>query len=149
RPVDDLDAVLDGWAAAGSGEGLAALLAGLDEPGPAVRLTVPALDVGWDDSLKDVLEGMGMTAPFSGADFSGVTKAADLEIQDVVQKAVLTIDEEGTEAAAATAVVVGESSAPLEEEELVLDAPFALVAYHHSSRAPLVVGWIGDPTQTR
>ena len=37
----------------------------------------------------------------------------------------------------------------LGEQELVLDAPFLVVAYERSTLAPLVVGWIGDPTQTR
>ena len=114
-----------------------------------MQLTVPAVDIDWADSLKEVLEGMGMTSPFEDADLSGITEGTDLVVQDVVQKAVLTIDEEGMEAAAATAVMADVTSAELEQEELVLDSPFVLVAYHRDSRAALVLGWIGDPTQTR
>jgi len=53
------------------------------------------------------------------------------------------------EAAAATAVIVAETSAQLPDQELVLDSPFLCVAYERATLAPLVVGWIGDPTQTR
>lgn len=151
QPVDDLDALLDGWAEAADDPqaGLAALLTALDETGPSVQLTVPAVDIDWSGSLKDVLAGMGMTAPFEDADFSGITEGTDLVVETVVQKAVLTIDEEGMEAAAATAVGVGATAAELEPKELVLDSPFVLVAYHRDSHAPLVMSWIGDPTQTR
>ena len=91
-----------------------------------------------------------MVDAFTGsADFSGVTAEASLMITNVLQKAVITIDEEGMEAAAATAVVVGEASAPVIPNELILDAPFLFVAYETATLAPLVLGWIGDPTQTR
>ena len=140
--------MLDAWAE--DSAGLSALLSGLEDSEASTQLTVPAFDIDWDASLKEILEGLGMTEAFSGsADFSGITGAADLRITDVVQKAVITIDEQGMEAAAATAVMVGETSAPVLEQELVLDSPFLFVASERETRAPLVVGWIGDPTQTR
>ena len=83
------------------------------------------------------------------ADFSRITASERLAITSVVQKAVITVDENGMEAAAATAVGVGAVSAPVDVQELVLDAPFLYVAYERSTLAPLVLGWIGDPTQTR
>eukprot|EP01135_Chromosphaera_perkinsii_P010472 Nk52_evm1s2134 gene=Nk52_evmTU1s2134 len=83
------------------------------------------------------------------ADFSGVTRQEPLYLREVLQKAVLMIDEEGMEAAAATAVVADTESAEIPEQELLLDSPFLVVAYERSTRAPLVVGWVGDPTQTR
>ena len=156
RPAQDLDTVLEGWAdaaaepGAGSSAGLGALLRGLEDSNATTRLTLPAFDISWEASVKELLQELGMTDAFSGAaDFSGVTDATQLMITEVLQKAVITVDEEGMEAAAATAVIVGETSAPVMEHELVLDQPFLLVAYHRSTLAPLVVGWIGDPTRTR
>ena len=148
QPAAEVAEVLDAWAE--DSAGLSALLSGLEDSEASTQLTVPAFDIDWDASLKEILEGLGMTEAFGGsADFSGITGAADLRITDVVQKAVITIDEQGMEAAAATAVMVGETSLPVLEQELLLDSPFLFVAYERETRAPLVVGWIGDPTQTR
>lgn len=151
QPVQDVASVLEGWSASATdeGAGLGAMLAGLEQ-GSATMLTLPAFDIGWQASLVGTLQELGMVDAFSGtADFSGVTGEADLAITEVLQKAVLTVDEEGMEAAAATAVIAGETSAPAEPKELVLDEPFLYVAYERTTRAPLVAGWIGDPTQTR
>ncbi len=150
QPREDLDAVLDAWsgAAADGGAHLAAVLVGLEASETITRLTVPALDIGWEDSLVSVLEELGMPAAFGeGADFSGITAEGGLMITEVLQKAVLTLDEHGMEAAAATAVAAEAGSAEILEQELVLDSPFLVVAYERSTQAPLVVGWIGDPTQ--
>ncbi|GAA4529511.1 serpin family protein [Brachybacterium paraconglomeratum] len=152
QPVGELAEVLDVWAEAAPepGSGLAALLSGLEASQAATQLTVPAFDIAWESSLKGTLESLGMTDAFgSGADFSGITGAPDLVIDEVVQKAVITIDEQGMEAAAATAVIMTETSAQMPDQELVLDSPFLFIAYERTSLAPLVVGWIGDPTQTR
>jgi len=152
QPVGGLDELLDAWAegAAGPDSGLQALLTGLQQSRATVQLSVPVFDIGWGDSLRETLEALGMADAFSAAaDFSGVTGERDLVIDDVLQKAVLTIDEEGMEAAAATAVIVAETSAQIPEQELVLDSPFLVVAFERSTLAPLVLGWIGDPTQTR
>lgn len=129
--------------------GLGALLAGLEESSASTQLSVPTFDISWESSLKELLEELGITDAFTpAADFSGVTGAADLMIDEVVQKAVITVDENGMEAAAATAVIVGETSAQVPERELVLASPFLVVAYERTTLAPLVVGWIGDPTTT-
>src|SRR5690625_6381139 len=84
-------------------------------------------------------------------DWSSDVCSSDLEllISEVIQKAVITVDEEGMEAAAATAAMLDTTSAAADPKELVLDAPFLFVAYETSTRAPLVLGWIGDPAQTR
>ncbi|WP_299304172.1 serpin family protein [uncultured Brachybacterium sp.] len=152
QPIGGLAEVLDAWAEAASeqGSGLAALLSGLEDSHASTQLTVPAFDIGWDSSLKGTLESLGMTDAFSSAaDFSGITGTAELVIDEVLQKAVITIDEQGMEAAAATAVIMAETSAQIPDHELVLDAPFLFLAYERSTLAPLVVGWIGDPTETR
>ena len=143
---------MDAWAerADDPAAGLGALLAGLEDSSDQVDLALPPLDIGWDSSLVALLQELGMDAPFSdAADFSGITASESLVIGDVLQKAVLTVDENGMEAAAATALVMEATSAPVEPKQLIADRPFLLVAYERSSLAPLVVGRIGDPTQTR
>ncbi|MGO1199834.1 MAG: serpin family protein [Dermabacteraceae bacterium] len=151
QPTSDLAEVLASWSGS-SGDpstGLGALLAGLEESSASTQLSVPTFDISWESSLKELLEELGITDAFTpAADFSGVTGAADLMIDEVVQKAVITVDENGMEAAAATAVIVGETSAQVPERELVLASPFLVVAYERTTLAPLVVGWIGDPTTT-
>lgn len=153
QPVADVPAVLDAWADAaadgveGAGGGLSAVLDGVQNSDP-VELILPAFDIEWGGSLKEILEGLGMELAFGAADFSGITAEEELHISDVVQKAVITVDSEGMEAAAATAAGFA-ASAPAEPNELVLDSPFLFVAYETSTLAPLVLGWIGDPSQTR
>lgn len=152
QPVADVGSVLDAWADAADDPraGLGALLDGLEGEKAAVELTFPSFDIDWDASLTEILEGLGMTDAFTAAaDFSGITTQEKLAISAVLQKAVITVDKEGMEAAAATAVGAGALSAPADVHELVLDSPFLFVAYEKATRAPLVLGWIGDPTQTR
>ena len=115
-----------------------------------VDLSLPAFDIEWQTSLAALLQGLGMELAFTdGADFSGITTQEQLLISDVVHKAVITVDAEGMEAAAATAAGMEEAAAPEDPKELVLDSPFLFIAYETSTLAPLVLGWIGDPTQTR
>ena len=152
QPATDVPTVLEAWAEAADdpSAGLGAVLDGLATADETVELTLPAFDIGWEDSLSALLADLGMTEAFSGdADFSGITTDETLLISEVIQKAVITVDEEGMEAAAATAVGMDATSVPTEPKEMVLDAPFLFVAYETAALAPLVLGWIGDPAQTR
>lgn len=68
-----------------------------------VTLTMPQFEFDSEFSLKDTLAGMGMPVAFAeSADFSGMTGKRELLISDVIHKAFVAVDEEGTEAAAAT-----------------------------------------------
>src|SRR5699024_5380476 len=123
RPVADPAAVLEGWAgsAEDAGGGLAALLGGREESTATVELAVPGFDIEWDEELTSPLTELGMADAFSAdADFSGITASERLAITSVMHKAVITVDENGMEAAAATAVGVGAVSAPVDVKELVL-----------------------------
>jgi serine protease inhibitor len=82
---------------------------------------MPKLDFESTLDLKQLLMGMGMTDAFGDADFSGISEGGGLFISDAIHKANITVDEEGTEAAAVTAVVMAESM--LETAELELTAP--------------------------
>ena len=96
-----------------------------------LRLKMPKFKVESQFKLNKVLEDMGMPNAFSGsaADFSGMDghKCGDdpgcLVISDVFHKAFVSVDEKGTEAAAATAVAMATSSRP-EPQPVVIDRPF-------------------------
>ena len=106
---------------------LAAVVGGLHDAG--VHLHLPKFRYeGATFSLKDTLAGLGMRLAFTGdADFSGITTADRLQILDVFHRAFLAVDEKGTEAAAATAVVAGKTAAPDEHHEVVVDRPFVFL----------------------
>lgn len=83
------------------------------------------------------------------ADFSGMTAGGrkDLMIQDVIHEAFIAVDEDGTEAAAATAVVMGLTSAPLVTAQLTVDRPFLFAIRDDATGAALFMGRVLDPTQ--
>jgi serpin B len=104
-------------------------------------------------SLRPALEALGMAAPFSDAraDFSGMAKPGGpkLFIADVFHKAFVAVDEKGTEAAAATAVLMEVTSIPppVEEKEFIADHPFLFVIRDAHSGSILFLGRVSDPTK--
>ena len=110
-------------------------------------LTMPRFEFDSDFSLKDTLAGMGMPVAFTeNADFSGMTGKRDLLISDVVHKAFVSVDEAGTEAAAATAVIVGATSAPVDRPVAVtIDRPFIFLIRDIDTGAILFVGRVINP----
>jgi serpin B len=109
-------------------------------------LTLPKFEFEAPLGLKDVLQNLGMTDAFTPfvADFSGIDGTRDLVITDVLHKGFVSIDEKGTEAAAATAVVVGTTSVP-EPATLVVDRPFVFFIRDRPTGAILFVGRVLDP----
>jgi serpin B len=90
-----------------------------------VKLTMPKFTFESSFGLKEVLSKMGMPVAFtSDADFSGMDGNTDLYISDVVHKAFIAVDETGTEAAAATGVIMSASAAPVTTTIVTLDRPF-------------------------
>jgi serpin B len=111
-----------------------------------VALTMPRFEFESEFSLKDTLEDMGMPTAFSGAaDFSGMTGSPDLSISEVIHKAFVSVDEEGTEAAAATAVIMGETAMPAEPAEVTIDRPFIFLIRDIETGAILFVGRVVNP----
>ena len=83
------------------------------------------------------------------ADFSGMSETEALMISDVFHKAFVKVDEEGTEAAAATAVVMALTSAPMEEPEPIeirVDKPFIFLIWDFQTRNILFVGRVLNPS---
>jgi serpin B len=112
-----------------------------------VALTMPQFEFDSDFSLKDTLAGMGMPIAFSGdADFSGMTGNRELFISDVVHKAFVSVDEAGTEAAAATAVIDAGASPPEEHPvQVTIDRPFIFLIRDIETGAILFVGRVLNP----
>jgi len=79
-----------------------------------VQATIPKFKIEGSYSLKDQLSRLGMKQVFSSeADLSGIDGRKDLEVSDVIHKAVIEVNEEGSEAAAATAITVHTMSLPM------------------------------------
>jgi serpin B len=113
-----------------------------------VGLTMPKFEFRTQAGLNPALRALGMTSAFSPglADFSGMTTAENLFISDVIHEAYIAVDEEGTEAAAATAVVMRATSAPLESVQLTIDRPFMFALRDLQTGALLFLGRVMDPS---
>lgn len=96
--------------------------------------------------LKEMLIGMGMTDAFSsGADFSGISKRSGLLIQDVFHKATVTVNEEGTVAAAATVVAMPTGRFSDTPKEFTVNRPFIFLIRDIQTGAILFIGRILNP----
>ena len=111
-----------------------------------VTLTMPKFEFESSFGLKEALAEMGMPVAFSeSADFSGMTGNRDLFIADVVHKAFVSVDEAGTEAAAATAVVMAMTAVPDTPVEVTVDHPFIFLIRDIETDTILFVGRIVNP----
>jgi serpin B len=132
-------------------EKLDGLLHGL--AGREVVVTFPKFKAESSMELSDVLSGMGMAPAFSdGADFSGMNGGREpLKISDVTHKATIDTNEEGTEAAAATAVNVTLAAAPqhfeIPKPEFRADHPFLFLIRDTRSGSVLFLGRLADPAK--
>jgi len=117
----------------------------------AVDLTMPKFEFEAEFGLKAALQELGMVESFIAppgagtADFSGITEGQELYVQDVVHKSFIKVDEQGTEAAAATAVILGLTSLP-QPATVTLDRPFLFIIKHRSSGELLFIGQVTDPS---
>ena len=111
-----------------------------------VSLAMPKFEFRTSASLAPVLAQLGMETAFDArnADFSGMTGATDLFLSDVVHEAFISVDEVGTEAAAATGSIMQVVSMPA-LAELVIDRPFLFFIMEHSTGAALFLGMVMDP----
>jgi serpin B len=108
-----------------------------------VALSLPRFSVHSKLNGKDALEALGMTDAFdSNADFSGMDGTRGLTIRDVVQQATVSVDERGTEAAAATGVVMQTSIS--KHETLTIDGPFLFLIRDKATGAVLFLGRVVD-----
>lgn len=113
----------------------------------SVRVKMPKFKIEGQFELGDTLTGLGMTDAFDPdlADFSGMNGKRDLYIGSVIHKSFVNVDEQGTEAAAATAVIMEVASAPMEMIDLTIDRPFLFLIRDVTTNATLFVGRVAAP----
>ena len=123
--------------------GLGGLLAGAATHQVTVSLPRFRLEAAFD--LIPALERLGITEAFGGdADFGGITGAEPLQIGAVAHKAYIDVDERGTEAAAATVVMIRTRAAvrPLQPVTMVVDRPFLFAIIDTSTSLPVFLGQV-------
>lgn len=110
----------------------------------AVELELPKFELTSQFSASKHLAKLGVKTPFTrSADFSGMTSDEELLIDDVLHKAYVSVDEKGTEAAAASAVAMRATSLRADEpqyEKVTVDRPFLFVIRHRETDTVLFVG---------
>jgi serpin B len=106
-----------------------------------IGIMLPKFKLEWKKNLNDQLKALGMGVAYSdiGADFSRMSPGKQLVITDVIQKTFVDVNEEGTEAAAATSVGVGPTSAPA---VMRVDRPFIFAIRERLSGTILFIGKI-------
>jgi serpin B len=112
----------------------------------SVVVTLPRFEFESEKALKEPLSALGMSGAFAPtADFSGIAGGAEpLWLFDVYHKAFVAVDEQGTEAAAATAVVAGTDSVkPV--AEATFDRPFVFAIFDDPTGQILFLGQLADP----
>jgi serpin B len=110
-----------------------------------VKIWLPRFELSGDFELSPALRELGMPSAFGGADFSGMTSGGGLALSAVIHQAWLKVDEQGTEAAAATAVVVTRSARP-REFVFRADHPFLFLIRDQQTGAVLFMGRMVGPT---
>jgi serpin B len=113
-----------------------------------VALTMPRFEFESGFSLKEALSAMSMPDAFlyKVADFSGMDGTRELFIGQVIHKAFVSVDEAGTEAAAASAMVGPGAAPPEEAVEVTVDRPFIFLIRDIETGAILFVGRVVDPS---
>lgn len=104
-----------------------------------VPLCLPKFEVESDIRLKESIKALGYESIFdTTADFGNINHLTPLWVDDIMQKAVVKIDEEGAEGAAATLTIMDTSAGP--DASMIFDRPFIFAIYERSSGAILFVG---------
>lgn len=118
-------------------------------PEQEVALVLPQFEFRTQAGLRGALQALGMRTAFDAesADFSAMSTEEPLYISDVVHEAYIAVDEEGTEAAAATAVVMRAAGLPAQPVELIIDRPFIFALRDLDTGALLFLGRVTDPTK--
>jgi serpin B len=129
------------------GDRLGAITAVLEDR--RVKLSLPRFGIETKVDLAEVLTAMGMPLAFDAgrADFTGITPVDDLCISAVIHQANIDLDEEGTEAAAATGVIAGVTSMPPEPVPMTVDRPFLFALRDVETGAILFLGRVVEPAE--
>ncbi|HVM72321.1 MAG TPA: serpin family protein [Anaerolineales bacterium] len=148
-PVQMVIIMPDGGKFAGFQSGLNAaqldtILSGMS--GSPLDLAMPKFKIEAVFDLKNTLASLGMPDAFNDkADFSGMDGKKDLYISDILHKAYVNVDENGTEAAAATGVAVGVMAMPAQSQKVTIDHPFLFLLYDPQTNTILFMGRVMNP----
>lgn len=146
-PKNDVESFLSSWTTENRVEWTDSFATRLGD------IQIPKFQLEYDIFLNDVLMELGMQQSFgSEADFGKLVEEVKdgLYVSEVKQKTYLSVDENGTEAAAVTSIGVDEVSAPLEQEEpfeFIADKPFFFTIRDTEADILLFTGKIANPTQ--
>ena len=127
------------------------LLTLLDNPktGMGGRVGLPKFTFDYELSMNDTLKHLGLQRAFSSemADFSSMAYSThgNICIGDVLHKTHISVDEEGTKAAAATKVEIVEECAAMEEWSVILDRPFVFMILDRETKLPVFMGVVTNP----
>lgn len=104
----------------------------------------PKFETEYEKNLNDILKAMGMASAFDGvnANFSDINSETDLYISEVMHKANITVNEEGSEAAAVTSVAVVDSAPP----SFMVNRPFVYLIRERISGTVLFMGMMNNPS---
>ena len=127
--------------------GLADILAALAPS--SLQLGLPTFSFSSAFDIGEQLSSLGMPDAFDPdrADFSGITGGRDLYISKVLHQAFVAVDEKGTEAAAATSVIMGPTSIQLPDLTVTVDRPFLFILSDLQTQQILFFGRVVDPTR--
>ena len=110
-------------------------------------VAVPRFKMTVGKKLPEVLQAMGMNLAFTpSADFTGISPVRPLFVSVVIHKAYIGVDEEGTEAAAATVVVATCGSTPPSQKMFVADHPFVFLIRDKVTGSILFLGRLAIPS---
>jgi serpin B len=129
-----------------SGKSFAKIAAALENAD--VNLTLPRFKIETKSDLSATLAKVGMPLAFDpgSADFSGITTQEKLYIAKVIHQADISVDEKGTEASAATAVVMAAGAMPGGPVTMHVDRPFIFALRDTNTGAILFLGRVVDPS---
>ncbi|MBL8750681.1 MAG: serpin family protein [Planctomycetes bacterium] len=121
--------------------------------GESVTIALPRFRVRGEHSLAAALKALGIRLAFdpAQADFSGINEKRELFVDELVHQTWIAVDEEGAEAAAATATVwkAGAAAKPREPKVFKADRPFAFALRERGTGLLLFVGRVDDPRTPR
>ena len=114
----------------------------------AVHLSLPKFQFRTQAELVDTFRALGLTDLFDPgrADLSAMTTAEKLSVSHVLHEAFIDVNEKGTEAAAATAVVARATAAPSQPVVLTVDRPFIIALRDLETNTLLFLGRVLDPS---
>jgi len=115
-----------------------------------INVQMPKFELEYKIPLNNILREMGLTDAFDPdkCDFSGMADRDDLYISEVLQKTKIIVDEKGTEAAAATSIMVGTTSMPIDSPlSYVFDTPYVYIIIDTETSAPIFMGIMNNPAK--